>query len=96
MIEGYCRVCSEFIPLAIDHMHKVEHTDEIAWNLICPQCFLLITTLKIDDVGLYVLQEGAELASHTPAPIADMEENIQQGPATARSQPASPRLRLVP
>ena len=60
MTEVYCRNCEEFTPLAED-MQKQPNKEIVAGSLVCPQCYSILVTLKVEEEGIYSFQKVGSL-----------------------------------
>jgi hypothetical protein len=94
MTEVYCRTCEEFTPLAVEDMQQQPHKDIVAGSLVCPQCYSILLTLKVDEEGIYTVQKVAAL--EVPRPIAQEEKVGEATNETSAPRPEVPPLRLVP
>lgn len=53
MTQIYCTLCHKYQPLLIERMHK-DLLNEFIWgDLLCSVCKLVITTLRVDEEGIY-------------------------------------------
>ena len=86
MTEVYCRTCEEFTPLAVEDMLQQPH------KLVCPQCYSILLTLKVDEEGIYTFQKVAAL--EVPRPWLKRKKWAR--PRTRRVHPVqkSPHLGL--
>jgi hypothetical protein len=94
MTEVYCRTCEEFTPLALEDMQKQPNKEIVAGSLVCPQCYSILLTLKVDEEGIYTFQQVAALEVSRPLP--QETEEVKVSTETNQARPEAPPLRLVP
>ncbi len=94
MTEVYCRTCEEFTLLAVEDMQKQPNKEIVAGSLVCPQCYSILLTLKVDEEGIYTFQKVAAL--EVPRPLPQDAEEVKVSTETNQARPEAPPLRLVP
>ena len=94
MTEVYCRTCEEFTPLALEDMQQQPNKEIVAGSLVCPQCYSILLTLKVDEEGIYTFQKVAALG--VPRPLPQEAEEVKMSTETNQPRPEAPPLRLVP
>lgn len=92
MIETYCSACEKFTPLALESMHKWRDT-WVVGAMVCPQCNLIITTVKVDQD---LFKKLIELTVIDDIPERDPSQTTGENSPCNQPRFAAPPLRLVP